>query len=61
MSFQEIDCHAPFIAAFGVNIDSLSDFKLVIEKCHLFHLYHIPFTAALHVITIYPSLLIAAQ
>ena len=27
-----VDCHAPFIAAFGVNTDALTDFKLVIQR-----------------------------
>ena len=31
-ALEEVDCRAPFIAAFGLSVDALTDFKLVIEK-----------------------------
>ena len=30
-ALEEVESHTPFIAAFGLNIDCLSDLKLVIE------------------------------
>lgn len=31
-SLDGVDCRAPYIAAFGISFDQLTDFKVVIEK-----------------------------
>ena len=43
---ESVECRTPFIAVFGVNMDSLTDFKLVIERDTIMSVS--PLSTALH-------------